>query len=100
MCGVESVGDPDPFVTDLQQQILELKLKLLEAQDNLDKALFWLENIKGDDNLVKFYTGFPDYEIMMAFYEEILESDASVCASVEWKKKWVWLWWDKHWTCL
>ena len=39
------------------------------------KLLFCLENIKEKDNLVKFYTGFPDYVI---FYEEILEADAKV----------------------
>ena len=27
---------------------------------------------------MKFYTGFSDYEVLMAFYEEILESDALV----------------------
>lgn len=30
------------------------------------------------DDLVKFYTGFPDHITLLAFYEEILESDAKV----------------------
>jgi len=75
---IEAVCDPDPSIADLQQEILELKLKLSEAQEKLDRALFRLENFKHDDSLVKFYTGFTDYGTLMAFYEEILEPDASV----------------------
>lgn len=73
-----SVCDLDPSVADLQKEILELKAKLSEAQNKLEKSLFRLENIKTDDSLVKFYTGFSDYGTLMAFYEEILEADASV----------------------
>jgi len=40
--------------------------------------LFRLENIKDKAELVKFYTGFPDYETLLAFYEQILEFDAKV----------------------
>lgn len=76
--GMESVCNLDPSIDDLQKEILELKSKLSEAQNKLERSLFRLENIKNDDSLVKFYTGFADYEILMAFYEEILESDASV----------------------
>ena len=35
-------------------------------------------NIKDRDDLVKFYTVLPDHLILLAFYEEILESDAQV----------------------
>lgn len=76
--GMESVCDLDPSIADLQKEILELKLKLSEAQNKLERSLFRLENIKNDDSLVKFYTGFADYGTLMAFYEEILVSDASV----------------------
>ncbi|XP_065901947.1 uncharacterized protein [Dysidea avara] len=76
--GMEPFGDPDPSISDLRKEILELKLKLSETQNKLDRALFRLENVKDDDGLVKFYTGFSDYETLMAFYEELLESDASV----------------------
>ena len=76
--GMESVCDLDPSIADLQKEVLELKIKLLEAQNKLERSFFRLENIKNDDSLVKFYTGFADYETLMTFYEEILESDASV----------------------
>lgn len=71
--GMESVCDLDPSIDDLQKEILELKSKLSEAQNKLERSLFRLENIKNDDSLVKFYTGFADYGMLMAFYEEILE---------------------------
>ena len=71
-------GASEPSIADLQKEILELKIKLVEAQNKLDRSMFRLENIKDDDGLVKYYTGFADYETLMAFYEEILESDASV----------------------
>ena len=76
--GMKPVWDPEPSIADLQKQILELKSKLSEAQNKLDRALFRLENFKHDDSLVKYYTGFTDYGTLMAFYEEILEPDASV----------------------
>ena len=76
--GMESVCNLDPPITDLQKEILELKTKLSEAENKLERSLFRLENIKNDDSLVKFYTGFTDYGTLIAFYEEILESDASV----------------------
>lgn len=66
-------------------EIQALKLQIQLLQDSLNKAkrsasklLFCLENIKEKDNLVKFYTGFPDYGTLVIFYEEILESDAKV----------------------
>ena len=74
----ESICDLDPSIADLQKEILDLKIKLLEAQYKLERSLFRLDNIKNDDSLVKFYTGFADFGTLMAFYEEILESDASV----------------------
>lgn len=71
-------NDLEPLIADLQKEILELKIRLSEAQSKIDKLLFRLENIKHDNGLVKFYTGFTDYETLIAFYEEILEPDASV----------------------
>ena len=69
----------------LNSEIQALKLQIQLLQDLLNKAkrlalklLFRLENIKEKDNLVKFYTGFPDYGTLIIFYEEILESDAKV----------------------
>ena len=61
----------------------ELTYQLLPSI--MDFLLIWygitlnmLKMHKNDDSLVKFYTGFADYGTLMAFYEEILESDASV----------------------
>jgi len=42
------------------------------------KSLFHLDNVKENDDLVKFYTGFLDYVTLVTFYEQILESDAKV----------------------
>ena len=47
-------------------------------QAKYDKALFHLENTKDDDYLVHFYTGFPDYDTLLAFYGTVLEEDAKV----------------------
>ena len=69
----------------LNSEIQALKLQIQLLQDLLNKAkrlalklLFRVENIKEKDNLVKFYTGFPDYGTLIIFNEEILESDAKV----------------------
>lgn len=63
-------------ITDLQKEVFELRSKLEETENKLSRALFRLENIKDDNNLMKFYTGFTDYTMLMAFYNEVLESDA------------------------
>ena len=65
-------------IQDLKLQIQLLQDSLDEAKTTASKLLFRLENIKEKDNLVKFYTGFPDYTKLVIFYEEILESDAKV----------------------
>jgi len=43
--GMEPVCDPEPSIADLQQEILDLKIKPSEAQNKLDRALFRLEKI-------------------------------------------------------
>ena len=70
-------------IQDLQQEVFELKSKLQEAEIKLSRCIFRLENFKGDDTMIKLYTGFTDHETLMAFYQEILEADAAV----EWAKK-------------
>ena len=65
-------------LSDLLKENSELKLKLTELQNKLKKSIFRLDSIKDDDSLVRYYTGFVDYETLIAFYEEILEPDASV----------------------
>jgi len=69
----------------LKSKVIELELRIKELEDELQKAeakaesvLFRLENIKSRDDLMKFYTGIPDYATLMIFYEELLEEDAKV----------------------
>ena len=46
---------------------------------------FRYENIKTRDDLVKFYTGFPDHITLPAFYEEIFKADVKVMRQWEGK---------------
>ena len=59
--------------------------KLSQTESNLRRSVFCFENIK-DDELIKFYTGFPDKGTLMAFYEEILEDNAKVMRQWEGKR--------------
>ena len=70
--------DEQKSVTSLQNEVVQLKSQLAEAEMKLSQSLLRLENIRHEKHLMKFYTGFSDYEVLMVFYEEILESDASV----------------------
>ena len=50
------------------------RIEVLEAENarlksEPQKAHFRLEDIKHDDNLVRFYTGFVSYTIFIAFFE-------------------------------
>lgn len=65
-------------IEELQGTVTELSDKLHQVEDNAAKLLFRYESIKDRDDLVKFYTGLPDHLTLLAFYEEILESDAKV----------------------
>ena len=78
-----SGADTDKEVLSSKVDALELKVKELEdkihqAEINAAQQIFRLENIKQKEELVKFYTGFPDYATLMIFFEEILEHDAVV----------------------
>ena len=70
----------------MEGKITQLSERLQRVEDNAAKSLFRYENIKNRDDLVKFYTGFPDHLTLLAFYEEILESDAKVMRQWEGKK--------------
>ena len=70
----------------LQQEIEELQSKLTEAENKLRRSRFRFENIKYDDEMVRFYTGIPDQATLMVFCEEILEDDAKVMRQWEGKK--------------
>ena len=56
---------------------LMAKIEMLESENaalkqkvsTTEKAPFRLEDVMHDDNLVKMYTGFPSYELLVAFYD-------------------------------
>lgn len=57
-------------VRELKAERNELELEVKQLKDKLhrsEKQLFCLENIKQTDSLIKFYTGFPDFETLMIF---------------------------------
>ena len=72
----EEMNDEDHMnMTDLdyEGEIERLRLQVKLLQDSLEEArklatssLFRLENIKDNDELVKYYTGFPDYITLTA----------------------------------
>ena len=70
----------------MEGKITQLSERLQRVEDNAAKSLFRYENIKNRNDLVKFYTGFPDHLTLLAFDEEILESDAKVMRQWEGKK--------------
>ena len=61
----------------LRQKVSQLQADLDLAKESTSTSLFRLKNIEENDELVKFYTGFPDYATLLAFYEKLLESDAA-----------------------
>lgn len=69
---------------EMKKKIEELQCRVSEAENKLKRSLFRFENIKDDDEMVKFYTGIPD---QAAFYEEILEDDAKAMRLWVGKKK-------------
>ncbi|XP_065894872.1 uncharacterized protein [Dysidea avara] len=79
------VGGNSIDVAEMQRRIDELQVKLSEVENAFQRSLFRLENICDNDEFVKFYTGFSDYNTLIAFYEEVLESDAKVMRQWEGK---------------
>ena len=75
---LEEVKDTTSQVVELQEKVKELTEQLCKVEHTVASVRFRYENIKRRDDLVKFYTGFPDHITLLAFYEEILESDAKV----------------------
>ena len=51
------------------EEIDDLKSKVMELEKKLEKAKFRLDNIKHDDGRVTFYTGFPSFPTLKAFYD-------------------------------
>ena len=52
----------------LRSKVLNLEKKLEEAENKLEEAKFTLSNIKDDDSKVAFYTGFPSFSTLKAFF--------------------------------
>ena len=82
----ENNGQLDTIICDsssdsteqLHTKVADLTGQLITMQSKLEKSLFRLENIEKDDDLVHFYTGFPNYDTLITFYRTILEPDAKV----------------------
>ena len=56
----------------LESEVLSLKanIVLLEQKcEQLEKHVFSFDNVKTDDSLLTFYTGFPNVQTMVALYE-------------------------------
>ena len=62
----------------LQGNLEEMSLQLKELQTKHEKSFFHLDNIKDNNYQINLYISFPDYETLLYFYENILESDAKV----------------------
>ena len=82
---VDIVSEMHGKIDEMHQKFEELQCKLSQTESNLKRSVFCFENIK-DDELIKFYTGFPDKATLMAFYEKILEDNAMVMQLWEGKR--------------
>lgn len=59
-------------IEELEAVVLQLKeniLSLEQKNEQLEEQMFSLKNISSNDSLVAFYTGFPNYETMLALYD-------------------------------
>ena len=65
-------------LAEAQVKLSDTANKLVAVEKKLNDSLFSLGNIKHDNSLVKFYTGIPCYNTLLAFFEEILKHDASL----------------------
>lgn len=74
----EDASDPEAEMQSLKLHVSLLQAELKEARKSASRSLLRLDNIKDKNELVRFYTGFPDYEMLLAVYEQVLESDAKV----------------------
>ena len=79
------LADTESKLADMERKLADTESKLSEAEKALadseikhKRSLFRLENVKCDNNLIKLYTGFNDHETLVAFFEEILQSDAKM----------------------
>ena len=82
---VEIVPEMQGKFDKMHQKLEELQCKLSQTESNLKRSVFCFQNIK-DDELIKFYIGFPYKATLMAFYEEILEDNAMIMRQWEGKR--------------
>ena len=66
------------LIESLQGNLEEMSLQLKELQTKHEQSLFRLDNIKDDNYQINLYTSFPDYDTLLYFYTNILESNAKV----------------------
>ena len=55
----------DKVVSKLKEKVVDLERKY----EKREERLFSFKNIASNDSLVAFYTGFPNYQTMMAVYD-------------------------------
>ena len=63
---------------ELQELVSKLKEKVTDLEqkyETLEERLFSFKNIASQDSLVAFYTGFPNYQTMMALYDYLDPGD-------------------------
>ena len=73
----KQIGSPSNESSVIVNKALLTRIEVLEAvvkhcQKQLHKqgpSHFRIENIASDDSLIKFYTGFPSYEVFLCFFE-------------------------------
>ena len=58
-------------------------MKRIQELEALEIEKFGLEPFSSDPNLIRFYTGFPSYELLQAFYAAILPHAAVMDTSAE-----------------
>ena len=82
---VEDIDCPDfDSMESLQARVAALSLQVTKLQAKYEKSLFRLANIKHDDDEVKFYTGFPDYDTLLLL-QKYFRVGCSGNETMEWK---------------
>ncbi|KAJ8303756.1 hypothetical protein KUTeg_018679 [Tegillarca granosa] len=74
----------DPLLKELNkkdEKIMMLEEKIRELEFQMGKLKFRLETFEDDDNMIRFYTGFPSYKAFWSFFT-FLEPRA------KWMRRW------------
>ena len=78
LSGADSVDDLQAEVRWLDHRVNELPVDVARKEELHEWSLFQLKNICHNDDEVGFYTGFPDYDSLMAFFQELFQCDTEV----------------------